>query len=261
MPEFTEYPEGTPCWVDTMAADPAAARDFYGALFGWEFEIGPPETGNYAMCTVRGKPVAGLGGPPPEGVPTVWTTYLATNDVDRTVAAVKDAGGSVMMEPMDVMAAGRMAVVADPTGAVFGLWQAGDHKGSALANEPGSFTWNELITSDLAAAREFYRKVFGFGEEAMETGGGPEYYVFKVGDHEVAGAMPKPEMIPAEVPSFWNTYFSVADTDATLTRAKELGAEMLVEPVDSPFGRWVVLRDPQGASFCAIEPAKVTAQG
>jgi predicted enzyme related to lactoylglutathione lyase len=254
MAEVSSYQPGTPSWVDLMSRDPAASRRFYGELFGWELELGGPESGNYAMCRLRGKPVAGIGGEPaPEGLPTAWTTYFATDDVDAAIERISGNGGRINMPPVDIGAEGRMAVAADPTGAVFGVWRAGNHFGAALVNEPGAISWNELATRDLDAARRFYSAVFGHGWEDVDTGeAGPPYATFSVDGRAVGGAMQMTADWPAEVPSHWAPYFAVADPDDAVKRAVDLGAQVTLPPTDSPYGRFALLRDPQGAVFDVI---------
>jgi predicted enzyme related to lactoylglutathione lyase len=157
------WPAGTPCWADVSVDDLDKARAFYHGVFGWDIPAGPPEAGGYSMCEVDGLQVAAIspkmGGP---DTPTVWTTYIATDNADDTAARVKAAGGSLMMEPMDVMDAGRMAIAADPGGAVFGIWQSGQHIGARRANEPGSMVWNENMSRDFEGSKAFYRAVFGY---------------------------------------------------------------------------------------------------
>lgn len=256
MSEFTSYPAGTPSWVDLMPSDPPAAQAFYEDLFGWDVEDSGEEMGHYGMARVRGKAVAGIGGMPQPGVPVAWTTYLATDDVDATCARITEAGGTVMMPPMDVADQGRMAVALDRGGAAFGLWQAGRHHGSEIANEPVSLVWSELLAPDLDAACEFYGNVFGYTYESPpmggEDGGGGEdmdYRMFKLGDHELGGmtGLPTPEAAP-----HWGLYFAVADTDAVVAKARDLGATIVNEPTDSPYGRQAMITDPQGATFSII---------
>ena len=253
MSEVTSYAPGTPSWVDLSTSDPEAARAFYGELLGWEFDVGPAEAGHYAMCLVRGRMVAGLVGQFQEGMPTVWTIYIATDDADAALQRVAEAGGKTMMGPMDIMDQGRMAIASDVTGAVFGVWQAGVHTGAQLVNEPGALTWNELVTRDLAAATEFYTKVFGYTWEVVDTGeGGPPYQLFKVGENVVGGAMQMDDRWPAEIPPHWMLYFAVEDVDAVAAAAERLGGAVQVAAHDSPYGRWAVLRDPQGGMFSVI---------
>ncbi len=250
MSEFTSYPAGTPSWVDLMPSDPAAARSFYEDLFGWEVEVQGEDMGHYGMARVRGKAVAGIGGAPQPGMPLAWTTYLATDDVDASAARITEAGGTVMMPPMDISDQGRMAIALDPGGAAFGLWQAGRHHGAELANEPVSLVWSELLAPDLDAACAFYEKVFGYVYEAPPMGGEDmDYRMFKLGDHELGGmtGLPSPEVAP-----HWGLYFAVADTDAVVDQARALGATIDREPMDSPYGRQATITDPQGATFSLI---------
>jgi predicted enzyme related to lactoylglutathione lyase len=254
MPEVTSYAPGVPCWVDLMTSDPEGARAFYSGLFGWQFEVGGPETGYYAQARVRGKPVAGLGGQPnPDEMPVAWTTYLATDDVDGAIKRILDNGGMLTMAPLDVMGEGRMAIAVDPTGAAFGLWQAGRHFGAALVAEPGALCWSELGTRDLDAARRFYSAVFGYGWEDVDTGpDGPPYATFAVDGRAVGGAYRMPEDAPADMPAYWMADFAVADADATVAKAQELGGGVLMPATDTPYGRFASLRDPQGAMFSVI---------
>jgi len=255
MAEVSSYAPGTPCWVDLTTSDPEGARNFYGPLFGWELEIGPPETGHYTQAKLRGKPVAGLGGEPkPEEAPVAWITYFATDDVDGAAKRITENGGTLLMPPMDVMGEGHMAIAADPTGAAFGLWQAGRHMGSVLVNEPGTACWNELVTPDLEAARHFYSAVLDYQWEDLDTGaGGPPYATFALGDgRPVGGAMQMTDQVPAGTPPNWLVYFAVADTDATVAKNGELGGGVSMAPMDSPYGRFAVLNDPQGGVFAVI---------
>jgi predicted enzyme related to lactoylglutathione lyase len=254
MGERTSYQEGVPSWVDVMTSDPEGARAFYSGLFGWELDVdSDPETGNYTTAQVRGKRVAGLAGQPAEGMPTVWTTYFATDDVDKTAARIREHGGTVVMEPMTITDAGRMALAADPTGAMFGLWQAGTHTGAQLVNEPGAFIWNELATRDLDAATEFYAAVLGLTAEDLETGeSGMRYRTLHTGGKIAAGSLQLDDSWGPDTPAHWMTYFAVDDTDATVARAIELGGTVRVPATDSPHGRFAVLVDPQGGAFTVI---------
>jgi predicted enzyme related to lactoylglutathione lyase len=256
MAERTSYLEGTPSWVDLMTSDPEGARAFYGGLFGWEFEIDPnADTGHYTTCLLRGKRVAGMGGDPaPAGMPTFWTTYFAVDDVDKIAERVAEHGGKIQMAPMDVMEMGRMAMAADPQGATFGLWQARQHTGAELVNEPGALTWNELNTRDLDGATAFYADVFGLRWEDMGPAGeGPAYKVANTSAGSAAGAMQMGPEFPAEVPPFWGIYFWVADAAASVARASELGGTVQVPVFDTPQGPVAVLRDPQGGQFSIIQ--------
>ena len=252
MPEFTSYPPGTPCWVDHGAQEITASNAFYTGLFGWEAEDQGEEAGHYTILRKAGKAVAGNMGVMGEGQPSAWTSYVSVEDADKTIAVATKAGATVFVEPMDVMDIGRMAVFADPTGAVIGLWQPKSFAGSEVANEAATFGWTELNTRDIPAARAFYTEVFGWTPHDSGTDEMP-YTEWKVGDRSVAGMMPMPAMVPAEVPAHWLVYFGTDDTDATVAKATKLGATALVPPTDIPPGRFAVLMDPDGAAFAVIK--------
>jgi len=253
MPTVDSYAPGTPSYVDLGSPDPTAAAAFYGGLFGWTtYAPAPPElTGGYQMFQQDGRTVAGLGPQQGPGQP-YWTSYVTVADVDATIEAVDAAGGSVLAPAMDVMTAGRMAVLADPEGAAFAVWQACDSIGAELVNEPVSLCWNELNCRRLDDAKAFYGTVFGWGATTNE-GKVPTYTEFDLDGHILAGCMlMEAEMFPAEVPAHWMTYFAVADADATAGRCTELGGRVIVPPTDIPPGRFSLLTDPQGAMFSVI---------
>ncbi|MGH3342608.1 MAG: VOC family protein [Carbonactinosporaceae bacterium] len=257
MSEVSAYPEGTPCWVDLGADDREAAMKFYGGLFGWEFEVGPQETGHYTTCLLRGLSVAGIGERPraDDGTPlapVAWTTFLACVDADAAAARSAQAGGTVVMGPMDILDQGRLAVVEDPTGAVFGMWEPRKHSGARVVNEPGSLCWNEVATRDHEAAAAFYRAVFGYELAPMEMPG-LAYSTLKVAGRSVAGILRMDASWPDDVPPHWMTYFDVADADVTVPAVRDLGGEVIRGPHDSPYGRLAVISDPQGAVFSIIE--------
>ncbi|GAA4541173.1 VOC family protein [Amycolatopsis samaneae] len=249
------WPDGTPCWVDLMAPDQRKAIAFYRALLGWEVELSGEETGNYGMATLGGRPVAGIGEIPPgqAGMPTVWTTYLAVSDVDKTVDAVASAGGQVLAAPMDVGVSGRMAIAADPTGAVFGLWQPGEHLGTQVLDAPGTQAWNEIMTRDYETAKTFYGEVFGYSFGDISAGDF-RYATLDLGERPAGGIGLLPADTPPEVPANWTTYFAVADADASAAKVTELGGTVLAAPSDSPYGRTVPVVDDQGAAFRLIAP-------
>jgi uncharacterized protein len=238
--------------VTTPDVDEAGA--FYSELFGWTLEAeSPPEAGGYRMLSRNGKHVAAAQPPPREGVPFGWTVYLATDDADATSDHIREAGGTVMLEPFDVFDAGRLAIAADPSGAVFGLWQAGAHVGSQLRQEPGTMNWAEVQTRDRAAAQPFYEQVFGYTTRTQEMGPGGEYVVFEVGSDPAAGLI---EIGPdwGEVPSNWSAVFRVADCDAAVATVQKRGGRLLHGPRDlEGVGRFVVVADPWGAAFQLIE--------
>ena len=253
MPEKTSYAHGTPSWVDLGTTDLADAKRFYGAVFGWEFDDMGPEAGSYNMVLLRGKPIAGMAPSQDPNIPPVWNTFISVDDADKTAALIGERGGTVLMGVMDVMGKGRMLVATDPAGAVFGCWQPQDHPGAFIVNEHGTFCWNELMSRDAAAARDFYTSVFGLGTEDMPMDDGSNYTMLKVGDDTVAGLMPMPKEVPAEAPSVWMTYFAVDDADRAVAQVKDAGGTLIDGPTDSPYGRWALVEDPQGAKFCVIK--------
>ncbi|WFE37918.1 VOC family protein [Micromonospora sp. WMMD998] len=240
---------GTPCWTDLATPGLEDARRFYPKLFGWTGRISTvPDAEGYTVFLKDGRAVAGAGPPAtPDQVP-IWSTYVATDDTDLVATRVEAAGGQVLVSPFDVSGQGRMAVLADPAGAVFSVWQPMAMRGAELFNAPGAMCWNELVTPDPDGAREFYALVFGW--HAEERTAGPIPYVgWRCGARIVAGMLPPAEPLPADLPAYWTVYFAVEDTDATAARAAELGGTILVPPRDNPAGRAAALRDPQGALF------------
>ena len=253
--EFERYDDGVPSWVDLGSTDQAKTRTFYGELFGWNCPEGPPEAGGYSVCDIGGKTVAGIGPQMNPDFPATWMTYVNVDSADATAAKVASGGGAVLVEPMDVMDAGRMGIVADPLGAVIGLWQPNQHTGAQLANEPGTYIWSELITTDLERSKEFYKAVFGWdAEDQGPPGGPPAYTEWKVGGKSVGGMMLKSADTPAEMPPNWGVYFAVADTDASVAKAQDLGAALFMGPTDIEPGRFAVLADNVGAVFSILQP-------
>jgi uncharacterized protein len=278
MLERDGYPPGVPCWVDTAQPDPEAAVEFYSGLFGWEFEESMPagSPGHYFMGRLRGRDVAAVGSQP-EGMPTAWNMYVRVESAEETAAKAKDAGGSVLMEPFEVADAGRMAVLADPEGAAFCVWEPKDFAGAQLVNEHATWNFNELNTRDPGAAQTFYRAVFGWEATTLVTGDGgftmfrcPGYGDFlaerdpdvrerqaSVGAPEgfedaVAWLIPMQDgQFPEGTPAHWSTTFAVDDADAIAQQAPKLGGTVLAEPFDAPWVRMTVIRDPQGAVFTA----------
>ena len=248
MSEMTKYDHGVPSWVDIGTPDPKAALAFYSALFGWEGQDMGEEAGHYTICSKKGLMVAAIS-PAQDPGPPRWTTYVNVDDVDAVAEQVPGAGGSVVVEPMTVMTAGRMAIFADVTGAAIAAWQPNEHPGAQLVNEAGAYTWAELATSDLGRSKSFYSAVFGWG-----WAGTDDYAEAQVAGRTVAGVMPRPAEMPSEVPDFWQVYFGAADVDADTQKASGLGAGVLVEPREMPgTGRFSVLVDPQGATFALFQ--------
>ena len=186
-----------------------------------------------------------------EGQPPAWMTYVNVIDADGTAKMVADAGGTVLMAPMDVLDQGRMAVFADPAGAVIAVWQAAAHKGAELVNEPVSYCWTELATRDVDGAKAFYSAVFGW--DSATTTGPMEYTEFKVDGDSIAGMFQMAGVMPDEVPPHWGVYFAVTDCDAAVDAATGLGASVAAPAMDVPVGRFATLIDPQGASFRVIK--------
>jgi uncharacterized protein len=248
----TAWPPGTPCWIDLGVADKDKAKAFYGGLFGWNIQDGPPEAGGYSMCEIGGKPVAGIGSQQdPEGTPPYWTTYLATADADATAASIKSAGGQLVVEPFDVMDVGRMAIAVDPGGAAFGIWEARAHTGVGIANEPGALIWSENMSRDFDGNKAFYGSVFGydFGDIGAE---GMNYATLDMAGRPVGGIGEIGSDQPAQTPAYWGTYFAVEDTDAAIARVTELGGTVIAPAWDSPYGRMAVVADNQGAVFAVM---------
>jgi uncharacterized protein len=252
MPEFTSYEAGTPSWVDHASKDLETSKSFYGALFGWDPDDQGEEMGHYTLLRKNGKSVAGNMPVMNEGQPSAWVTYVSVENADTTVDLAKKAGAIVFAEPMDVSDIGRMAIFADPEGAVIGVWQPKTFNGAELANEAGAFAWNELNSRDVPAAKAFYAEVFGWTPNDLDMDG-MSYTEWKLGEKSVAGMMTMPDMVPAEVPAHWLVYFGVDDTDALVSKATGLGGTTLVPPTDIPPGRFAVLADPDGAAFAVIK--------
>jgi uncharacterized protein len=274
MLERDGYMPGVPCWIDTGQPDPKAAVAFYSGLFGWDFEdtMPPGSPGGYFIARLRGGDVAAVGSQPEAGSSmAAWNTYIWVESADETASKVLNAGGRVVTEPFDVMKAGRMAVFTDPAGAAFCVWQANQHKGARIVNEPGSLNFNGLNTRDIEGARSFYGSVFGW--ESLTLGGGaemwrlPGYGEFleqrdpglrermaqsgaQAGFEDVVATLNPIASDQAEAPH-WSVTFAVEDADATAERATELGGQVVVAPFDAPWVRMTVITDPQGATFVA----------
>jgi uncharacterized protein len=253
-----EYAPGTPSWVELSSPDTDASAGFYRQLMNWDAtESGPAEqTGGYRMFQQDGKNVGGLMGHMQEGQPTAWATYVSVADAEETAQKVKAAGGNVLVEAMDVMDLGRMALFADPTGAVFGVWQPKAFTGADIVNEPNSLIWNEIRTRDPQTDKAFYSAVFDWTPAPPPFAGGPESYtIWELAGKAVGGMMEMTgEFFPPEVPPHWSVCFAVKDCDATVAKARELGATIMAEPVDMPIGRFAAMSDPQGAAFTIMQP-------
>ncbi len=250
MSEISEYQPGTPCWLDLWTPDRPAAMDFYATVFGWDYVVAPEEQHFYTTAQVRGLDAAGILTPPGNpDAPCVWLVYLAVDDVDAAAAAIEEHGGQVIAGPIGVPGEGEMRFVLamDPTGGMFGAWHAAGNRGADVANEPGSFVWNELMTQDPDTARKFYSAVFGL-EVSEPMSADFDYTTIRSGGRDVGGIGKAAEGAPAH----WGTYFAVADTDATVATVREAGGAVFGDAHDSPYGRTAVCADPQGAVFSVL---------
>ena len=258
MPTRTEYAHGSFSWVELSTTDSNAAKKFYGSLFGWTFDDMPAGPGmTYTMNKLGDQYTSALFqmGEGMQGIPPNWLSYITVTDVDATAKKAAENGGKVMKEPFDVMDVGRMAVLQDPTGATFALWQAKKHIGAGVLNEPGALSWNELYTTDVDAAGKFYVRTIGWNTETAEMGEMGAYTLFKrPGEKDNAGGMLKMPPNMAGVPSNWLVYFLVTDCDASTAKAKALGGNVVMPPMDIPdIGRFSVITDPQGAVFALFK--------
>jgi predicted enzyme related to lactoylglutathione lyase len=254
MQIVTQYPDGVFSWVDLGTTDPEGAKAFYGGLFGWSFEENPTDSGVvYSMSQIEGYYVAGLGPLDPDmqaqGIPPFWSSYVKHDNVDAVAESATKAGGNVLFPPFDVMDAGRMTMIQDPTGAMFGVWQPAAHIGAQLVNIPNTLTWNELLTRDMEGAKSFYSTVFGWTYETDANG-----YVAVSQDGRVQAGMMQINESMGEMPPNWSAYFLVEDADTAAARVKELGGNVLVPPTPAgDIGKFAVVQDPQGAVFNIIQ--------
>ncbi len=256
MPTKTPYSQGQFCWVDLMAHDAAAAKNFYGELFGWQSEDqdthgGPP----YSIFTLDKQQVAGMGEMNDEmkasGRPPVWSSYVDVDDADSVTKKADELGANIIMEPMQVVDAGRMAILQDPTGAFLSLWQPLAHCGAQIVNAPNSWVWNELMTRDPASALKFYGDLFGW-EFAKEETGTAAYWNFKL-NGRMNGGMLEMTSEMGEIPPHWSVYFAVADIHASTEKLQQLGGRILRPPFEVSVGHICVAMDSQGAAFNLIQ--------
>lgn len=251
MSVIAKYDSGEFCWTNLGASDPEAAKKFYRELFGWSYREVPTNNGLYSICQVNGHDVCAIF-PMMEDqrkmkIPPHWLPYIAVDNVEGAVSKAKAAGAKLLHNPEDAMDAGRFAVLQDPTGGAFAVWQARKHVGAGLGEESGTVCWRELTTPNLDIAAKFYSTVFGWTGSARDMGTGMTYHMFALGEDGVAGMMLPPKK---EIPPHWLTYWLVENTDATLAQSKRLGAHVLVPSTAIPgMGRFAVISDPQGAVF------------
>ncbi|MDY0813218.1 VOC family protein [Kitasatospora purpeofusca] len=248
MPALTlRLAQGTPCWVSLMTDDLPGARAFYGELLGWTFAAGPAQLGEYVRASLGEEPVAGLGVSAVAGFPVQWTSYFAVDSADRATQLVRECGGTVAVGPLQAERAGRLAIAADVSGAVFGLWQGEEHIGRESGPEPGGPAWTELLTPDADGAAAFYGAVLAVPVAEAPAEGGS---ALLVGGRPVAGIRPGAEL--RGHPPRWRTHFAVSDVDLTARRAVELGGRVLVAPQETPRGRAARLADPRGGHFSVL---------
>lgn len=250
MPERTSSLTGAPCWIELFTRDTAAARRFYGELFGWTAEDMGPDYGGYINFLHQGARIAGcMLNDGSTGRPDLWTTYLESDDAKVTCAAAESHGGQVVVGPMDVMQLGTMAVLGDAGGAGIGVWQPNEFPGFVTRDEPGTPSWFELHTRDYDASVQFYRDVFGWHTHTMSDASDFRYTTLGEGDDQLAGIMDASTFLPPDVPPHWAIYFEVVDVDATIARATALGGTVVEAAQDTPYGRLAGMTDPTGAYF------------
>jgi len=259
MANVDKHAPGSFSWVELATTDQSAAKTFYTGLFGWavtDNPMGPNEY--YSIFKLKGRDVAAgytlRKDQRDRGVPVHWSLYIATDNADQTAAKATDAGGTILMPPMDVMDAGRMAVIHDPTGAVFSIWQPNKTSGLGITGEAGSVCWADLVTPDPGRAQKFYSTVFGWKMEkgANDASG---YLHIKNGDHHIGGVPPAHS--DPKIPPHWLIYFMVSDVTASVTKATSLGAKTVMAREDMPgVGSWSILGDPQGAVFAIFQSAR-----
>ena len=245
MPEKKSYAPGEPTWADVATHDIDASIAFYTGLFGWECERGTEEEfGGYSTFLKDGKRLAGIMPAMSPEQPIVWSCYVSSDDAAKTTELVEGAGGTVLAPPMDVADLGTMAVYLDSHGAAIGIWQPKAHTGAELVEEEGVLSWIELSSRDQGKAKEFYTSVFGWGLNEN-----PGYSEYTLGGHSVAGMLDMPEMVPAQVPSYWMPYFQAGDPAAQAQKAASLGGTVLVPFMEMENVAFSVVMDPQGATF------------
>jgi predicted enzyme related to lactoylglutathione lyase len=259
MPNIDTHAPGSFCWIELATSDQNAAKTFYTSLFGWNFNDVPTgPNGVYTMFQLQGREVAAAYAIEPaqraQGVPPHWMIYVAVDSADDAAKRAAELGGTVLAGPFDVYDVGRMAVIKDPTGAVFSVWQAMKHKGIGISGVDGTLCWADLSTPDPARATDFYSKLFGWKIEAGDKGDG---YMHIANGNDFIGGVPSSTQRDAKSPPHWLPYFLVSDCDAATAKAKQLGAQIHMDPLSmEDVGRFSVLGDPQGAVFAMFQPAR-----
>lgn len=264
MPVRTENRLGEPCWIDLITSDPARSVQFYAALLGWRAVDTGTDSGRYTMFFHGDAAIAGLTPQDPSsGNRDVWTTYLATANVDETLRAATAAGAAVLAPAQTIGDQGRLAVLTDPTGAAVGIWEAAGHRGFGADNEVGTPVWHELMTRDFPAAIAFYEEVFGWTSIPLSDTSDFRYSTFGYDESMTGGVYDADAMLPTGVPSHWQVYLGVADVRSAAQRVRELGGTVLREPWDSDFGTFAQVTDSTGAAFLLgqVEPAPRSGAG
>ncbi|MGP3947760.1 VOC family protein [Streptomyces sp. 7N604] len=252
----TRRTPGTPCWVSLMVHSLSTTQDFYGALFGWTFSPGPQQLGPYVRAYLDNRVVAGIGElPRGRHLPVAWTTYMASDDADATAEQIRACGGTVGVGPLDAGEAGRLVIASDTTGAVFGVWQGGEHLSAELSGEPGTPVWNELLTQDTSTVAKFYAAVFGYDTESVLPAGLDDLTLHLEG-RPVAAIHGVGNGLRRDRGPHWMTYFAVEDTDAAARRVAELGGRVVRPPWDASMGRLATVEDPEGAVFTIVAVAR-----
>jgi predicted enzyme related to lactoylglutathione lyase len=254
MGKRERYEPGTFCWVDLATTDPTGAKAFYGELFGWEVEDMPAGEGaTYTMLSLDGDYVCALYEMDTEqGATPHWLSYVSVESADATAARARELGGTVYGEAFDVLDAGRMAVIQDPTGATFAVWEPREHVGARRVNDPGCLTLNELHTRDPEAAITFYAGLFGWETEVIEENGEPVYGSINNAGSLNGGLMPMTEE-HGDAPAYWLPYFTVSSIEDAIAEVRDLGGKLMAGPLGVPAGRIAVVSDPQGAAFALFE--------
>lgn len=245
MGEVSSYPNGTFCWIDLGTPDVPGAKAFYGELFGWDSEDMPAdEDGVYTLWRLGEHTVAAVH-QHPDAEGAEWSSYICVDDLDAATARARELGATVMMEPFDIPGASRMSLIRDPAGAVVSLWQPEGHIGATLVNDPGTWSWNELVTPDVDAAKSFYAALFGWTAEDVPS---PiPRTSFSLG-HLLVGGMHAPAPGESAAPR-WTVSFTVADANQTAARVEDLGGQVLLPPTDIPIGKFAIVSDPSGGVF------------
>jgi predicted enzyme related to lactoylglutathione lyase len=253
MPVRETAPPGAPCWIDLATSDPVQARDFYGQLFGWTFD----GADDYTNCLRMGSRAAGIvQNTPDSGYSDGWTTYFASTDAEETAALADDSGGQSVRAPLEIPMTGTTGLLVDPGGALLGVWQAREHNGFQLLDEPGTAVWHELITRHYQASVLFYETVFGWATKVESDTDDFQYTTAEFDGIPRAGIMDGTRDLTEDTPARWDVYFGAEDVDTVVALAESLGGRVTDAAQDSPYGRFAGLADPTGAEFKVMTPSE-----